>query len=484
MSENLSFDHVDVIIIGAGVVGLFIARELSKYNLKILVVDKNPDAGWGASKGNAGIIHAFQLPFKSLKGKLCLQGNRMYDEIAKELNVPFRRVGLIIVSLNILESILAFIIYVYLKLNGVTVRIIGKKRLHELEPNINKRARLGLYLPSAGVISVFDLITALVGNCRENGVLFSFNTEVQKITLNSDSSLVFTNNGIIKTTWIINAAGVHADTIAQMAGIDNFKIYPRKGTHLILSVKNIYNHLLAEIPLKPDPRTKGGGALLTIDGKILLGPNLKEKPVSREDVSSEQDDYDIINKYKRIVPSIENFDVLAVYSGLRAASNTNDFIINVPKKGFINVAGIQSPGLTAAPAIAKMVVQLLENNGLKLIPRSDFKPTWKHPMKIKDLITKPDKIESIIDENPEYGEIICHCELVSKAEILNAIKHGATTLDSIKFHSGATMGECQGSYCLPRILNILNETLNIPINNLTKKGGDSWIVIFYENRNK
>lgn len=481
VSEKSLPDQVDIVVIGAGIVGLFIARELSKYNLKILVVDKNPDAGWGASKGNAGIIHAFQLPFRSLKGKLCLEGNKMYDRIAKELDVPFKRVGLIIISLNILESLLAFIIYIYLKLNGIETHIIGKKKLKELEPNVNKKARLGLYLPSAGIISVFDLITALIENCRENGVIFSFNTEVQKIDLNDNISSVITNKGIIKTRWIINVAGVHADTIARMAGINNFKIYPRKGTHLILSAKNVYNHLLAEIPLKPDPKTKGGGALLTIDGKILLGPNLKEDTVDKEDTSTEHEDYDIIiNKYKRIIPQIESIDILVAYSGLRAASNTNDFIINVPKKGFVNVAGIQSPGLTAAPAIAKMVVKLLENHNPNLSPRKDFKHIRKRSAKIKDLILEPENMIKIIEENPEYGEIICPCELVSKAEILEAIRQGATTLDSIKFRTGASMGECQGSYCTPKILNILSSSLNISPNNLTKKGGNSWIVISHQ----
>lgn len=485
MSERSFSDQADIVIIGAGIVGLFIARELSKYNLKILVIDKNPDAGWGASKGNAGIIHAFQLPFRSLKGKLCLEGNKMYDEIAKELDVPFKRVGLIIISLNILESLLALIIYIYLKLNGVETHIIGKKKLKELEPNLNKKAQLGLYLPSAGVISVFDLIVALIENYKENGVIFSFNTEAQKIELNDNISSIITNKGVIRTKWIINAAGIYADTIARMAGINNFKIYPRKGTHLILSAKNVYNHLLAEIPLKPDSKTKGGGALLTIDGKILLGPNLKEDVVDRNDVSTEHDDYDIIiNKYKRIIPQIESIDILVAYSGLRAASDTNDFIINVPKRGFVNVAGIQSPGLTAAPAIAKMVIKLLENYNLKLLPRKEFKPIRKRSIKIRDLTTEPEKIAKIINENPEYGEIICPCELVSKAEILEAIKQGATTLDSIKFRTGASMGECQGSYCIPKILNILSSSLNTSPNNLTKKGGNSWIVIKYENRNK
>ncbi|MEM3832555.1 MAG: NAD(P)/FAD-dependent oxidoreductase [Thermoprotei archaeon] len=478
--SSLLPDRVDIVIIGAGVTGLFIARELSRYDLKILVIDKKPDAGWGSTKGSAGIIHAFQLPFNSLKGKLCLEGNRMYDEISKELNVPFKRTGLIIVSLNVLENILAFIIYLYLKLNKINVHILTKKKLKKLEPNISKKAQLGLYLPSAGVISVFELILALVDNCRENGVIFSFNTEAQKIVFNDKNALVYTNKGVIETSWIINAAGINADIIAKMAGVNNFKIYPRKGTHLILSVKNIYNHLLAEVPLKPDPKTKGGGALLTIDGKILLGPNLIESTTDREDTSTELDDYHMINKYKRIIPSIEHSDVLVAYSGLRAASNTNDFIINIPRNSFVNVAGIQSPGLTAAPAIAKMVVQLLQRH-IKLTPRSNFKPVRERSIKIRDLIDEPEKIKAIIKRNPDYGSIVCPCELVSKAEIVEAINKGITTLDGIKFYTNACMGECQGSYCLPVILDIFEE-LNIPVHNVTKKGGSSWIVISHEKR--
>jgi glycerol-3-phosphate dehydrogenase len=473
-------DNVDIVIIGAGVTGLFIARELSKYDLKVLVVDKKPDAGWGATKGNAGIIHAFQLPFNSLKGKLCLEGNKMYDEISKELNVPFKRIGLIIVSLNVLETIFAFIIYLYLRLNKINVHIITKKRLKKLEPNISEKARLGLYLPSAGVVSVFELISALVDNCKENGVIFSFETEVQKIVFNDKNVLIYTNKGVVKTSWIINAAGINADIIARMVGVNSFKIYPRKGAHLILSAKNVYNHLLAEVPLKPDPKTKGGGALLTIDGKILLGPNLIETTTDREDTSTERDDYQIISKYKRIIPLIEHSDVLVAYSGLRAASNTNDFIINIPRDGFVNVAGIQSPGLTAAPAIAKMVVQLLQKH-VKLVPRLNFKPTREHSIKVRELIDEPEKIEMIIDKNLDYGNIVCPCELVSKAEIVEAISRGVMTLDSIKFRTNACMGECQGSYCLPAILDIFEE-FNIPIRNVTKNGGSSWIVMGHEKR--
>lgn len=465
-------EKVDVAIIGAGVVGLFIARELSRYELKIMVIEKEPDAGWGATKGNAGIIHAFQLPFNSLKGRLCLEGNKMYDEISKELEVPFKRLGLLLVSINALESLMLPFVYLYFKLKGIEVHLI--RNVRKIEPNLNEKASMALYFPTAGVVSVFDLVNALVENCRENGVTFSFNRKVSGIEEKKEGYIIYTDKGSVEASWVINAAGVHADEISRMAGYGGFTIYPRKGTLLILAGKRLYNHLLAEMPLKTDPKTKGGGALLTFDGKMLLGPNLIEKVSDKEDKSSAPGDFDdIIKKYQRLIPALAKVDPLVIYTGLREASNTNDFIINIPKKGFMNVAGIQSPGLTAAPAIARVVVKMLSEKGLILKEKRDFVSQRKKRKKVKELLDDINAIEELVGKEPDYGEIICPCELVSKAEIANAIKEGHNTIDGIKFHTGSCMGECQGSYCLVRILDAFTE---LGLEEVTKKGEGSWIV--------
>lgn len=208
----------DVAVIGAGVVGLSIARELSKYKLSVVVLEKEPDVGWGASKGNAGVVHAFQLPLGSLKGKLCLEGNKMYDELAEELDVPLRRVGLLLVSLNLLESLVLLFTYAYFKLKGVEVKWVGGKRLREMEPGVSGKARMALLFPTAGVTSPLELVVALAESASQNGVEFLFEAEVERVEFEGDLARVVTSKGDVLARWVINAAGLYADVVAERSG--------------------------------------------------------------------------------------------------------------------------------------------------------------------------------------------------------------------------------------------------------------------------
>lgn len=442
----------DVVIIGAGVVGLFIARELSKYKLSILVIEKERDIGWGASKGNAGVIHAFQTPLNSLKGRLCIKGNEMYDKIARELELRFKRVGLLLISLNIIESLILLLIYVYFRLRGLKVKWISGKKLRILEPRISKNARMALLFPTAGIICPFELLSALMENALQNGVEFLFETEVERVVFEDKKVKVLTSKGNLTAKWVINAAGVYADIIAERSGLGKFKIIPRRGAHIIFNIKWPYKHLLAEVPLKPDPKTKGGGALLTIEGKALWGPNLDENTTDRDDTSVKLEDYYIIlSKYSRLLPWMSEMRPIKAYAGVRAASNTGDFIIEIARPGFINVAGIQSPGLTAAPAIAELVIKMLSDH-LKLELKEKYNPKRKRMIRVRESLNELDKL---IEIDKSYGKIICTCELVSEAEIKEAISRGARTIDGIKFRTGLAMGECQGAYCIPKLTEFL-----------------------------
>ncbi len=469
----------DVVIVGGGVVGCSIARELSKYKVDVVVVEKEVDFCQGASKGCSGIIHPFVTPFNSLKGKLCVEGNKLMDKLTEELDVPFNRCGLLFVSLNRKETFFLFLVYLVMKWRGIQVKFLNKRELRKVEPNLTNKAKCALLFPSGGVISPYELTFALIENAQKNGVKTLLGTKVEEVLVeNGEVKGIKTNKGVIETSYVVNAAGLYSDEVAETAGVRNFKIVPRKGCMIVFDKKlrGYYRHYVAEAKIKQDPRTKGGGALLTVEGNPLWGPNLKETG-SKEDTSvSRKDIEEIINTYNVLFPDFP-LKIITCFAGVRAASEKGDFVIERTKvKGFINVAGIQSPGLTAAPAIAKMVTELLRKEGLKLERKGSFNPYRKRINKLTDY--PPEEQDKMIKENPGYGRIICRCEQVTEAEVVEAIKRGAKTLDGVKFRTRAGMGRCQGSFCTPKILEILSRELKIPVKKITKKGGKSLILLY------
>ncbi len=450
----------DIVIVGGGVVGCAIARELSRYALNVVLLEKEQDIAWGTTKANLGMIHAFVTPVNSLKGKLCLKGNSMFDHLAKDLNIKFSRPGLILVALTSRENLMRFVIYLWAKKHKIPVKWVSRRWLLKEEPHINPKVKGGLLFPTAGIVSPYEFTFALAENAIENGVKFFLKTKVTGIKKDENGLIVITNKGEIRTRYAINAAGVHADEIAKMVGIDDFDIHPRSGTMLIFDkkLKGYYKHIYTIIPAKVDPRTKGGGAAFTVDGNLIWGPNLREVE-DKEDKSVTSEDIDLVfGKFSKIFPSISKRDIIRFFAGIRAAADGDDFIIGKTQvKGFINVAGIQSPGLTASPAIAKMIVSILKDDGLELKEKT-FSPVRKPIVRFSEA-TLEEK-QKLIDANPKYGHIICRCELVTEAEIIEAIRRGATTIDGIKFRTRAGMGRCQGGFCTTRIIEILSRELN------------------------
>lgn len=466
----------DVIIIGGGVVGTSIAQALSRYKLKIAVLEKEEELAFGVSKSNSGIIHpGTQNPVNSLKGRLCVLGNALTRRMSKELGVDFKEVGELIVAFNEGERLRLVQIKKDAETLGVPrLMIVDRKWLDKHEPNLSKEVVAALYAPTAGIISPYRWVYDLSENAAANGVEFHTLTKVENINIAGRDFEVQSSRGTFKARFVINAAGLFADDISKMAGVDNFTISPRKGEEFLLDKKkeNITNHLIFPLPSK---NSKGILVIKTSDGNPMVGPTAEEVRDKEDHSTSDEGFKKVLSGVQRLVPSISGDDVIAYFAGLRPAAG-DDFIIRHEDKapGFINVAGIQSPGLTAAPAIALHVVGILKNKGLLLKKKLFF---HKHRRKESHLFNIPlRKTRELIKKDPGYGDIVCRCEMVSAKEIYDAIGRGAVTLDGIKFRTRAQAGRCHGSFCTTRLMKILAEETRKKSTEITKRGKGSEIV--------
>jgi len=460
----------DVTIIGGGVTGAAIARELSRYRLKIALLEKEVELAFGVSKSNSGIIHpGTQNPPDSLKGKLCVLGNKLTKRLAKELGVDFKEVGeLIVIFCEEDRQRLLRIKEDAEKLGVPDLQIVDRAWLLKHEPNINPEALAALYAPTAGIISPYRWVYDLAENAQKNGVTILTSHRVTGLKRLNAGFEIITNQATLSTRCVINAAGLYADEIARMAGITDIVIKPRQGEEFILDKKREYlsNHLL--FPL-PTPVSKGTLMIKTSDGNPMIGPTARDVE-DKEDRSTSDDGLkNVLDNVRKLIPSVNENDIIAYFAGLRPVAG-DDFIIrhedNVP--GLINVAGIQSPGLTAAPAIALLVADLLKKNGLKLKRKLLFK---KYRPPTIHLFAFPfERIRELVKGDPSYGDIVCRCEMVSDKEVRAAIRRGARTLDGIKFRTRAQAGRCHGGFCTTRIMKILAEELNIPLTEITKRG--------------
>ena len=467
----------DVIIIGAGVVGSAIARELSRYDLRIAVLEKEAEPAFGVSKSNSGIIHpGTQNPPDSLKGRLCVEGNKLVRKLAEDLGIHFLEVGELIVAFE--ESDIKRLEQIRADAEALGVEkleIVDKTWLKQHEPNLSDDVVAALYAPTAGIISPYRLTYDLAENAMANGVEIKCNQKVAGADLVSVRDFrVTTLNDEYRTRYLINAAGLYADEISALLGVDDFKITPRKGEEYLLDKKkeNISNHLI--FPL-PDEKSKGILIIKTSDGNPMVGPTAREVEDKEDKTTSPQGYEQVFSSVRKMMPSIDKSDVIAYFAGLRPATG-KDFIIKHEDRvpGFVNVAGIQSPGLTAAPAIAVMVKAILKENGLELIEKKDFNPVRE---KTPHLFEKSyEEIQSLIEDDPDYGDIVCRCEMVSVKEIKEAVKRGARTLDGIKFRTRAQAGRCHGGFCTSRIIKIMARELGVPIEEITKRGTGSEVI--------
>lgn len=459
----------DVAIIGAGVVGCAIARELSRYDLKICLLEKEDDVSTGASKANSGIVHGgYAAKHGTLKGELCIKGNAMYKNLNEELNFGYRKTGALVIGFDEKDEKSIKELYENGLINGCDeLEIIYKDRIREIEPYINEEITVALYDKSVGVASPYEMTIALAENAITNGVELKLNSTVVAIDKKENHFVIKTEDEDVQAKYVINAAGLYSDIIANMVGIYDFKINPRRGQYVLFGKEQSYlvNTVIFQVPTE-----KGKGILVTTTyhGNFMLGPNAEELG-DRDDVGTTMESLEEVIETARL--SIKDFNVkkaLTTFAGIRASSSTGDFIIEESKvKGFINVAGIESPGLTSSPAIAEKVAGILENAGLKLVKKESFNAYRKAL-----IIKKDENFKGKIDDEDPSKNIICRCEQVTEGEILDAIHRGipVTNIDAVKRRVRAGMGTCQGNFCRARVKALIAREMNMSLEEITQRG--------------
>lgn len=449
--------HYDVVIIGAGIVGTTIARQLSRYRLNILVVEKGIDVAMGATKANSAIVHGgYAEPHTTLKGRLCYAGRQAFARLNEELNFGFKESGSLVVTADDDPAPL-YRLLEQGRANGLTdLRIVSQDELREMEPQLTPDLKWGLLCEGAGVCSPYEMAIAMAENAIMNGAELKLESEVKAIGGSKGNFIVETASESFQTRYIINAAGVQADVVSQMVGLDDFSILPRSGQYLLFARGSgkAVNHVIFGLPTE-----KGKGILLTstIYENLLIGPDASEQE-DREDTSTDvQRMAAIYDTCKDLYPGLDAKQFLRSFTGIRARSSTDDFLIEETKvPGFIQVAGIQSPGLTASPAIAEMVEGLLVSSGLVLEPNPDFDPYRKPIIQHKEL--RPlREIKPLLDIPSAPEKVICRCEQVTEGEIIDACGRGipVKTIDGVKRRTRASMGWCQGTFCRPRIVEVM-----------------------------
>lgn len=473
----------DVAVIGAGVCGAMITRELSKLELSVVMLEKCNDVSMGTSKANSAIVHAgFDAEVGTLKAKLNVQGASLMAYYCNKLNVPYKNIGSLVIAYSWDDMQTLETLFERGFSNGVpNMQIISQEELRSMEPYISEEAIGALWAPTAGVVSPYELAIAATENAVMNGAKVRRNSGVFDIEYKDDMFFLSTASGVIKAKYVINAAGVFADKIAQMIGDNSFKIIPRKGEYYLLdkTEKKMVNHVLFRCP---SPMGKGILVTPTAHGNVLMGPTAIDLDFdSKLDVDTTIDGLDTVKKaVKQVIPALTTKNAITSFAGLRAhtCGDSSDFIIAPSKENghFINVAGIESPGLTAAPAIARYVGQIFKSIAPQYERKEHFQSKRPAPVRVNELSLEERK--ALVQKDPRYGKIICRCEGITEGEIIDAIKApcGARDVDGVKRRTRAGMGRCQGGFCGSKVVEILSRELDIPMNQVTKHGNRSKIV--------
>ena len=465
----------DVMIIGSGVSGSAAARELSRYKAKICVLEKEEDVCCGTSKANSGIVHAgYDAKEGSLMAKLNVRGNAMMEQLSKDLDFPFKRIGSLVICLREEDMDKLQALYDRGVANGVSgLQILNREEVLEMEPNIADNVYAALYAPTAGIVCPFNLNIAMAENANANGVEFKFDTEVTDLKKTGEIWEVHTNQGVFETKYVVNAAGVYADKFHNMVSEKKIHITPRRGDYCLLD-KSAGNHVSHTIFALPGKYGKGILITPTVHGNLLLGPTAIDIE-DKEGTNTTREGLDqVIAGANLNVKNIPMRQVITSFAGLRAHEDGHEFIIEEAEdaKGFIDCAGIESPGLTSSPAIGEMVAGLLKEK-MHLEEKKDFIATRKGILN-PNTLSKEERV-ALIKEKPEYGNIICRCEMITEGEIIDAIRRplGAKSLDGVKRRTRAGMGRCQGGFCSPQVVRIIAEFLGVPLSEVRKSSADA-----------
>jgi glycerol-3-phosphate dehydrogenase len=492
VSDQFTGREFDVVVVGGGVIGLAVARELSQFNLSIALFERHNDLGMDQTTHSNAMIHpAVQAKHGTLRWEMNYKGNPMWDETARQLDVDFKRIGTLIVAENAEEeALLPYAVDVAIKHNDPEPKLLDRQGLDRIEPGLAPNVRKGVLIWNTGIINVFELLIACAENALANGVSIFLDTAVIGVqTEDSGVRAVDTTRGTVKTGLLINAAGLYADRIAEYAGDRFFTIHPRKGETVIFDksyqpVRTVFTPVSVATESQESQYTKGGGIIPTTDGNLQFGPTAVEV-CDREDVSTTAEGCDyLFDRFapllQKLKPDYEKPDkgkIIAQFAGCRAATYKEDFIIEASKKvrGLVHVAGIQSPGLASAPAIAQRVSEIIRDERHPAV-NGRFNPVRRGQVRLSELGLKEQ--DDLIRANPLYGHIVCRCENVSEAEVVRAL-HGdvpARSFDGVKRRTRAGQGRCQGGFCTPRIVEIAGREMNIGKEHVLKSEGKSYIL--------
>lgn len=482
----------DAIIIGAGISGCSMARELARYQLNVLVLEKGHDVCAGTTKGNSATVHAGYDPEPgSNKAIYNVRGSRMYPAMCEELKVPFTKNGMIIFAINDEQMEEVYRLHAMGNRNSVTTKVCDRAALLEIEPDMGEGVIGGLWVPDSGMVCPYNLVIALAENAARNGVEFKTSTEALSVEKAGDGWLVKTPAEDFRSKYVFNCAGTYADKLNNMVSKDTFRIIPREGQHLILD-RDLAKYTKTTICQTPENlpgggHTKGMGLMPSVDGTIILGCNADEvedpdfSENTREGMDKILDYFDVKWKYmpiSRHIPKFPRDAVITAYGGSRAHPDRDDFILGEPEDApcFINLAGIESPGVTAAPAIAQDMAKILLDREHPA-PKADYKPGRELKEPFRTMTTEERK--SAIQSDPDYAKIVCRCEQVTEAEIRDAIRRpvGARSVSAVKMRTRAGMGRCQGGFCSSKVLQILCEELQLTPLEVTQSGGHSNILV-------
>lgn len=481
MSQEIAGTY-DVTIIGAGIAGAAAARELSRYQLSVGMIEKEADVSFGATKATHGLIHCggFSGSDTPLKSRGELLGNLKMEQLCCELDVKFERIGKLLVAFNRKEENRLQELELEAKRNGVIdVEFIkDNSRIKKMEPELSEEVTAVLHTPSTGVTAPWSLVIALVENAQANGVQLHVDTKVEDIEITEDGFILETSRGKFRSNYVINAAGLFADSIARMVGDHSFTVSGTRQQRLIMDkhCRGLVNHVVRG--LRDGERPVGDFIFPTVDDDLMVGCHVDDGDY-HADVKTTREGLEekVIPQYQKLIPALHPRNTIKPFAGYIPVAG-DDYHIEpapaVPK--FINMV-LGGSGFTASPEMAEyMVHEILPGAGLKLKEDPDFNPYREDIPHIEELSNE--ERAQLIAEDPRYGHIVCRCEKVSEGEIVEAIRRGATTRDGIKFRTRAGMGRCQGGFCTPRVLRILSRELDRPVEEITRKGKNSQEVLY------